>query len=91
MEGVSYKLGLFVFAKVAWALWKSRNKMAIEKRFPSHPLVIIRSGIVFVQKWRLLLKEADQEHVDKVLARMQNFLEGFTPSTAVVIDIFEIC
>jgi hypothetical protein len=53
--------------------------------------VIIRSGIVFVQKWRLLLKEADQEHVDKVLARMQNFLEGFTPSTAVVIDIFEIC
>jgi hypothetical protein len=53
-----------------------------------HPLVIIRSGIVFVQKWRLLLKEGDQERVDKVLARMQNFLEGFTPSTAVMTDIF---
>jgi hypothetical protein len=53
--------------------------------------VIIRSGIVFVQKWRLLLKEADQERVDKVLARMQNFLEGFTSSTVVMTDIFEIC
>jgi hypothetical protein len=25
------KLSLFVFAEVAWALWKSRNKMALEK------------------------------------------------------------
>jgi hypothetical protein len=40
--------GLFVFAGIAWALWRSRNKTAIERHFPSNPLEVILSGIVLV-------------------------------------------
>ena len=48
-------LKLFVIAGITWAIWRSRNKMAIEKLFPKNLLDVIRSGVAFVQKWHLLL------------------------------------
>jgi hypothetical protein len=69
-----YELGLFLFAGIAWALWRSRNKMAIEKSFPTSPLDVIWSGIIFVQKWSVLLKEPEQEQIAKALDKVKGYL-----------------
>jgi hypothetical protein len=34
---MSRGLALFIFAGITWAIWKIRNKMAIEKSFPESP------------------------------------------------------
>jgi hypothetical protein len=65
---------MFMFAGLAWGMWRSRNKMAIEKKVSSNPLGVIRSGINFVQKWSPKLKEPDQELLAKVLDRVQVWL-----------------
>lgn len=35
--------GLFIFAGVMWAVWRTRNKMAIEQKFPKQPIEIFRN------------------------------------------------
>lgn len=38
---MSRGLALFIFAGVTWAVWKIRNKMAIEKPFPKSPITFV--------------------------------------------------
>ena len=47
---------MFVFAVFAWALWITRNKMAIEKVFPKAPSDVIYVAISLMQKWNHLLR-----------------------------------
>ncbi|CAL5087727.1 unnamed protein product [Urochloa decumbens] len=75
---------------VLWALWLGRNKMAIEKTFPSTPLVALRSGLIFVQKWKSLLKPEDAGKITKVLEKAQGWMGNFSLSTAAFTDIGEI-
>ena len=49
-----------MFAGLAWAIWKNRNKMAIEKCFPLNPDGIIHMAIIFLQMWADLHKESDK-------------------------------
>jgi len=43
-----YDLKLFHFSMVAWALWTNRNKMMIEKIFPTSPIeVLYKSDLLF--------------------------------------------
>ena len=43
-----YDLKLFHFSMVAWALWTNRNKMMIEKIFPTSPIdVLYKSDLFF--------------------------------------------
>jgi hypothetical protein len=60
--------------------------MAIEKHLPSHPLEVIRSGIVFVQNWAPLLKEVDQE-ISKATDKMKTYLYNFRPNEMPAPDI----
>jgi hypothetical protein len=87
---VPYKIGLFVFVGLAWALWKTRNKMAIEKLFPSSPVDVIRSGVTFVQKWASLLKDADQKMIAGTLGRIKEFLKDYKLNEATTPDIIMI-
>jgi hypothetical protein len=82
---------MFMFAGLAWGMWRSRNKMAIEKKVPSNPLGVIRYGINFVQKWSPKLKKPDQELLAKVLDRVQVWLGSFKLSDAPGSDIMELC
>ena len=41
-------LTTFIFAGFAWAIWRSRNNMAIERCFPGNPLEVIHSGFAFM-------------------------------------------
>jgi hypothetical protein len=64
--------------------------MAIEKKFPTNPLDIIRSGVTFVQRWSLKLKESDQEIVARVMDKVQVWLCGFRLSNVAGSDIVEL-
>jgi hypothetical protein len=86
----SFKLSIFVFAGVAWAIWKTRNKMAIENIYPANPLEVIYSGIMFVQSWRPRLKGSDQGKVSEILEKMQDWLRHYIPATVHLSDIVEI-
>ena len=83
-------LKIFVFAGIAWAIWRSRNKMAIEQCFPSNPLNVFRSGVAFVQKWQPLLGGADQVVIASLGEKLMTWLHNFSPSSATVSDIVEL-
>ena len=83
-------LKLFVIVGITWAIWRSRNKMAIEKLFPKNFLDVIRSGVAFVQKWRLLLGKSDQASIAKLGEKMMAWFQIHTPSLASVSDIVEL-
>ena len=54
------RLIIFFFAGFAWALWTTRNKMAIEKSFVKTPTDVIYVAISLLQRWSVLLKEKDK-------------------------------
>jgi hypothetical protein len=69
--GIPKRLGIVLFAGVAWALWINRNKMAIERSFPKDPLQILYSSISFLQKWPSLLKPADQDDMTEIVEKLK--------------------
>jgi len=50
------KLLMFVFAGFSWAIWTTRNKMAIEKRSARAPTDVVYVALTLLQKWNILLK-----------------------------------
>lgn len=81
---------MFLFVGAAWALWNTRNKMAIEHILPKSPLQVLYSGILFMQKWRQLLKVADQDEMEELESRIRGWAHAFNPSDAAVTDIMEL-
>jgi hypothetical protein len=61
--------------------------MAIDQKFPSNPVDVIRSGMFFVQKWSHLLKDAEHKTVATVLKKLQDFLELYRMHEATTPDI----
>lgn len=53
-------------AGVAWAVWKNRNKMALEKNFPLNPDVVVHMAINFLQIWADLCRENDKIKMRKM-------------------------
>jgi hypothetical protein len=51
--GVGYRTGLVCFARVAWAIWNTRNKFCIRRIFPNKPIDVVLFGVSFIQKWRM--------------------------------------
>ena len=82
--------GLFLFAGIAWSIWPTRNKMAIEKTFPNNPIDVIYSGVSFVQKWWRLLNPVDQEKLAGVVEAMRSWLNGYSLNLVVSSDIVDI-
>lgn len=64
--GFSKRLCFAFFASLAWAMWKNRNKMAIEKDFPSNPEAVIHTALNFMQIWIDLQKESDKNKMELV-------------------------
>jgi hypothetical protein len=81
---------MFMFAGFAWAIWTTRNKMAIEKKFPKAPTDVIYCAISILQKWRLLLKEGDKKFFDQAKDDIMKWIKGFQPSKYSMSDILEI-
>jgi hypothetical protein len=53
----------FGIGAIGWALWKTRNKMAIEKKLVSSPQVVIFNMLSLVQPWRILFLNKEQKMV----------------------------
>lgn len=43
-------LGFFILAGLLRTIWRTRNKMAIEKKFPKNPIRVLFYGLSFLQK-----------------------------------------
>jgi len=85
-----HKLLMFTFAGFAWDLWITRNKVAIEKKYPKAPTDVVYVALSFLQKWCTLLKQKDRVHVEKIKDDIMGWLKGFKPSAVLLTDIMEI-
>ena len=91
MFKANMRLSLFLFVGIAWSsIWRTRNKMAIERAFPNNPMDVMYSAISFIQKWWRLLKPADQENLTEAVDAMRSWLQDYNPSNIVSSDIVEI-
>ena len=58
-------------------LWNVRNKTGIEKKFPRSCNEVFHKIFMFMQKWRILLKEQDVGYMDDKIRRMKTWLLFF--------------
>lgn len=84
---ISQSLRLFLIAVLVWALWHNRNKMAIEKKFPSSTTVIMYDAISFMQSWGLLLKTEESKGLKNILELMKCWIHIFQPAAGDDSDI----
>jgi hypothetical protein len=75
--GANYQTSLSCFAGLAWAIWTTRNKIAIRKNFPDKPFDIVYLGISFIQKWKFLMKKGVKVNVEEMTKVMMQFARGF--------------
>ena len=78
----SYQFSLFSFAAFVWTIWKTRNKMAIEKQFPKQPIAVIFKSISCLQRWSLLLKEKERQELDVMISRAEIWMKKCAPDQA---------
>jgi len=72
--GVTKKLCFAFFAGLAWAIWKNRNKMAIEKNLPINPDAVIHMAINFLNMWADLHNEADKVKMVEMARYLENWM-----------------
>jgi len=72
--GIPKRLCFAFFAGLAWAIWRNRNKMAIEKLFPLNPDVVIHAAVNFVQIWADLNKEGEAVKMKGMAQRLSNWM-----------------
>lgn len=80
----------FIFAGFTWALWITRNKMAIEKSLPKAPTDIIYTALSLMQRWSISLKEKDMERFSQVKGGHLSWLKTFKPTTSMPTGVCEI-
>ena len=56
---------------LAWAMWLTRNKIAIEGIFPSHPANILYKCNILMQQWSLLAKHKDADKMKQAQDRLR--------------------
>jgi hypothetical protein len=81
---------MFIFSGFAWALWTTRNKIAIDKKFPKAPTDVIYIATSLMQKWSVKLKEKDQERLKQIKDSITSWLKTFKPSIFPLSDVIEI-
>jgi hypothetical protein len=70
------------FAAQSWALWITRNKFFIERKFPRHSADVNFKSIISLQLWRPLQSPKEQVFVDELLAMARRFFASSQPSAS---------
>jgi hypothetical protein len=60
------------FAAQSWALWTTRNKFTIDKKFPQQPANCIFKSLLNLQLWRPLQKTKDLPMMEELEAMTKN-------------------
>jgi hypothetical protein len=84
------RLIMFIFAGFSWALWTTRNKMAIEHKFPKSPTDVIFLALSYLHRWAVLLKEADRERSETIKGEILSWMKTFKPNDMLCSDIVEL-
>jgi hypothetical protein len=72
--GERYKRMVWIFfAAQCWALWNTRNKFTIERKFPCQPADIIFKLLISLQLWRPLQKPKDLVALDELISLTKAF------------------
>jgi hypothetical protein len=66
----------------------TRNKMAIEKRLPKAPADMIYVALSLLQKWCIILKEADKERIMQTKCNIMEWLKIFKPTVVAASDVY---
>jgi hypothetical protein len=61
------------FAPQCWAIWTTRNKFTIERKFPHQPADCIFKIILSLQLWRPLQRSKDKEMLDELVSMTKAF------------------
>lgn len=85
-----FRLIIFLFAGFAWALWTTKNKMAIDKKFLKATTDVIYIALSLLQRWSIRLKEKDQDQLLQVKDSITGWLKTFKPSNLQLSDVLEI-
>jgi len=84
------RLIIFVFAGLAWALWTTRNKMAIEKIIPKSPTDVMYVALSLLQKWSVRLKDEDQDRISQFKDMILCWIRSFKPNPTLLSDVVEM-
>jgi hypothetical protein len=86
LNSTGYDLKNFLLTIVLWAMWTTRNKMAIEGVFLGAPADIMLKISSYLQRWSVLLGASDRSEVGggtkKVTSWMDNFLKKLETRTS---------
>ena len=70
-KGSSARIALRCVGALLWALWTTRNKITIEKKFPNHPADVIFKCHLFLQTWISFGKECNVERMMEAMMRIK--------------------
>lgn len=71
-KGASARIVWHCVGVLLWSLWTVRNKMTIEKKFPSHPADILFKCHLFLHTWTPLGKPCDEERMIETMVRIRS-------------------
>ena len=71
----NYNLKLVLLTTVLWGLWTTRNKRAIEGKFPRAPSDILFKINAFLQWWKVRLRNEDQHNLQILEGQVRCWME----------------
>ena len=71
-RGTGSRIAWRCVGALLWAIWTTRNKITIEKKFPNHPADVIFKCHLFLQMWTPLGKERDAERMTEAMEHIKS-------------------
>ena len=75
------RLAWVLVSVLFWALWVTRNKLAIEGIIPKHPSDLVFKIVMFLQRWAQLSKEQDKVVLQDMAGGLKAIYSALKPRT----------
>ena len=66
--------------------------MSIEQKFPKTPTPtdVVYLALSYLQKWSILLKDADRDRMEAINGEIMGWMRSFKPNEVMASDIIEL-